>query len=160
METARPPSAPKPSIQSPRTVAAAATTTTSPTSRTSPSKKGDNAIRDSLEKLKKGGKAAMPPIFQSQTMAPAPGQTYYQVCVEETRVLLRDWPKLRYSQAMAHQIASPGQVSVSLEEYADDGIKDKILEVFGAEIEHQISEHVNQLLARNRDSSGSVGQAP
>ena len=44
---------------------------------------------------------ALPPksnktLFESQQIAPSPSQTYFQVIVNQTHVILRDWPKKRF----------------------------------------------------------------
>lgn len=41
-------------------------------------------------------------LFQSQMIAPAHGTTYYQVVVnDKNEVILRDWPRQRYSERVS-----------------------------------------------------------
>ncbi|KNE61581.1 hypothetical protein AMAG_18652 [Allomyces macrogynus ATCC 38327] len=123
---APPPDAPPPARSRPK---GATRSPTSPTSRTA-SKADQSAARTSAPSSSTG---KSPVLFECQALAPSPGQTFYHVTVErdQARVALRDWPRLRYSQAMAKQSVQPGQVVESFQEYLDGSIQDKIREVFG-----------------------------
>ncbi|KAJ3354278.1 hypothetical protein GGF32_002620 [Allomyces javanicus] len=86
------------------------------------------------------------------------GQTFYHVTVErdQARVVLRDWPRLRYSQAMAKQSVQPGQVVESFQEYLDGSIQDKIREVFGDDTAQTIRNIVQEQLKLATATSAQV----
>ncbi|KAI9205162.1 uncharacterized protein BJ171DRAFT_581368 [Polychytrium aggregatum] len=74
-------------------------------------------------------------VFESQMIAPAPGQTYYQISVEPPWVYLRDWPRARLSQKWTRDGAvNPGMVKVPLSEYVQGELKPQIVTIFGSEV--------------------------
>ncbi|KAJ3365904.1 hypothetical protein GGF31_008184 [Allomyces arbusculus] len=138
---APPPDAPPPARLRPK---GATRSPTSPKSRTT-SKEGPGAARASAASPTSD---KSPVLFECQALAPSPGQTFYHVTVErdQARVVLRDWPRLRYSQAMAKQSVQPGQVVESFQEYLDGSIQDKIREVFGDDTAQTIRNIVQEQL--------------
>ncbi|ORZ37001.1 hypothetical protein BCR44DRAFT_65117 [Catenaria anguillulae PL171] len=136
---ARPPVGPKPAA-SPRATKAA----TSPVPLNAATEP-PNAIREVLAGFKKPPPQTKP-LFEAQCTAPAPSQTYFQVVVQDGQVILRDWPKLRFSQAIAKQTVTPSAVSVKWEEYKEDNLRDKIREVFGEDVDNSIVNLVSEQL--------------
>ncbi|KAJ3354281.1 hypothetical protein GGF32_002623 [Allomyces javanicus] len=88
--------------------------------------------------------------------------TFYHVTVErdQARVVLRDWPRLRYSQAMAKQSVQPGQVVESFQEYLDGSIQDKIREVFGDDTAQTIRNIVQEQLKLATATTSAQVTAP
>ncbi|KAI9189472.1 hypothetical protein H9P43_000905 [Blastocladiella emersonii ATCC 22665] len=150
------PSAPRPAGPSPRGAKVAATSAGAPAAAAAAAKPSPNPIRDGLAALKKAP-APTPVLFESQATAPAPAQTYYQVVVESSRVVLRDWPKLRYSQAIAKQAVHPSQVSVPVEEYVESDARDKVREIFGDATADKIDGLVRDLVKKARAAAAPAG---
>ncbi|KAJ3327664.1 hypothetical protein HDU76_011367 [Blyttiomyces sp. JEL0837] len=74
-------------------------------------------------------------LFESQQIMPAPGQTYFQIAVEKKRVILRDWPRQRLSQKWTRDgNLNPGQLVISLKDFVDGELKEKIVWIFGEEV--------------------------
>ncbi|KAJ3391004.1 hypothetical protein HDU84_006676 [Entophlyctis sp. JEL0112] len=73
-------------------------------------------------------------LFETQQIMPAPGTTYYQLVIESDRVLLRDWPRQRYSQKWTRDGAlNPGQKVIKTEDFIDDELKTELVYIFGQE---------------------------
>ncbi|TPX32327.1 hypothetical protein SmJEL517_g04502 [Synchytrium microbalum] len=113
--------------------------TPSPPTSASPPKLGLGR-RESNAKRKEKKKAYMEPlvgcIFESQMMSPSPGTTYFQVAVmaDEGKVILRDWPRQRFSQKWTRDGAlNPGQISETCENFVAGSLKDEITRIFGVE---------------------------
>ncbi|KAL7746913.1 hypothetical protein RI367_007733 [Sorochytrium milnesiophthora] len=78
-------------------------------------------------------------LFESQIMAPAPGTTFYQLALTRGgEVVLRDWPRPRYSQLMAKQVVRPGESTASFALYAaaedDHRLATKVKAIFGQDV--------------------------
>ncbi|TPX50308.1 hypothetical protein SeMB42_g02285 [Synchytrium endobioticum] len=74
-------------------------------------------------------------IFESQMMSPAPGTTYFQVAVmaDEGKVILRDWPRQRFSQKWTRDGAlNPSQVTETCDNFVQGSLKEEITRIFGA----------------------------
>ncbi|KAJ3090817.1 hypothetical protein HK102_002560 [Quaeritorhiza haematococci] len=72
-------------------------------------------------------------IFETQTIAPAPGTTYYQLAVlTGDRIVLRDWPRQRMSQKWTRDGAlNPGQTAFTYEDFLAGEMKEKLVWIFG-----------------------------
>ncbi|KAJ3396978.1 hypothetical protein HDU92_001269 [Lobulomyces angularis] len=75
-------------------------------------------------------------LFETQQIAPAPGTTYFQLVVkDENEVLLRDWPRQRFSQKWTRNgQLNPGEVKVKIGDFVDGEMKEKLIWIFGVEI--------------------------
>ncbi|KAJ1499138.1 hypothetical protein HMI55_004565, partial [Coelomomyces lativittatus] len=71
-----------------------------PTSLTSTSTSAliSPSLSTTTSNLNKPSASITTTLFETQAVAPAPGQTFYQALIDKDKVILRDWPKLRYSQ--------------------------------------------------------------
>ncbi|KAJ3210367.1 hypothetical protein HDU67_005359 [Dinochytrium kinnereticum] len=74
--------------------------------------------------------------FESQQIMPAPGQTYYQLIIEEGGiVLLRDWPRARLSQKWTRNgTINPGVSRMEVSEFLDGEMKERIIWIFGEKV--------------------------
>ncbi|KAJ3108636.1 hypothetical protein HDU97_000492 [Phlyctochytrium planicorne] len=72
-------------------------------------------------------------IFETQQIMPAPGQTYFQLVIENTgNVLLRDWPRQRMSQKWTRNgNLNPGCIKISVSEFLNGELKEKLVWIFG-----------------------------
>ncbi|KAI8814368.1 hypothetical protein BJ742DRAFT_787276 [Cladochytrium replicatum] len=71
-------------------------------------------------------------LFETQQIAPSPSLTYFQLVVQEDRVLLRDWPRQRLSQKWTRSgTMNPGTTELSFEEFLRGELKDRLLWIFG-----------------------------
>lgn len=74
-------------------------------------------------------------LFETQQMMPSPGTTYFQLSVQSDRVVLRDWPRQRFSQRWSRNgLLNPGQQITTLKEFVDGEWKEELISVFGKEI--------------------------
>ncbi|KAJ3062715.1 hypothetical protein HDU98_001425 [Podochytrium sp. JEL0797] len=74
-------------------------------------------------------------LFESQQIMPSPGQTYFQLVVQSDRVLLRDWPRQRYSQKWTRDGGlNPGEKVYTISNFLRGEDEDQIIYVFGQEV--------------------------
>ncbi|KAI8617092.1 hypothetical protein BC830DRAFT_1115279 [Chytriomyces sp. MP71] len=74
-------------------------------------------------------------VFETQQIMPAPGTTYFQLVVESDRVLLRDWPRQRYSQKWTRNGGlNPGQKIISLESFIAGEKDEELVHIFGQDV--------------------------
>ncbi|KAI8853992.1 hypothetical protein BC829DRAFT_413301 [Chytridium lagenaria] len=74
--------------------------------------------------------------YETQTMMPAPGQTYFQLVIQEGgTILLRDWPRQRLSQKWTRDgTLNPGSTQITLSEFLDGELKEKLVWIFGEKV--------------------------
>ncbi|KAJ3110025.1 hypothetical protein HDU96_006967 [Phlyctochytrium bullatum] len=103
--------------------------------------------------------------FETQQIMPAPGQTYFQLVIEEGgNVILRDWPRQRLSQKWTRNgYLNPGSTSMTVSEFLDGEMKEKLVWIFGEKV---YEEAVNAAIkcvqeesAKMRGRSGASGKS-
>lgn len=71
-------------------------------------------------------------IFEQQGEAPAPSQSYHQVVVTKTEVILRTWPKRRMSQTWTRDGSlNPTDAKVSYDDFLKGELQDQLKHIFG-----------------------------
>ncbi|KAI9326117.1 hypothetical protein BDR26DRAFT_150219 [Obelidium mucronatum] len=74
-------------------------------------------------------------LFETQQMMPSPGTTYFQLVVQSDRVLLRDWPRQRYSQKWTRDGGlNPGEKVYNTRYFIDGEDKDQLVYIFGMDL--------------------------
>ncbi|KAJ3031495.1 UNVERIFIED_CONTAM: hypothetical protein HDU68_003436 [Siphonaria sp. JEL0065] len=74
-------------------------------------------------------------LFETQQMMPSPGTTYFQLVVQNDRVLLRDWPRQRYSQKWTRDGGlNPGEKVYNTRFFIDGEDKDQLVYIFGMDV--------------------------
>lgn len=123
------------------------------------------------------------PVLDFQEEAPSPSQTMYQICVYPWKpavrnraksrtpsitgksvlnrdkmkygcVVLRDWPRKRYSQAWTRGGAvNPSERVIAFDEFLDGEMDSQLISIFGQNRYNQIKDAVNKEL-ENRKKFG------
>ncbi|KAJ3034244.1 hypothetical protein HDV00_005237, partial [Rhizophlyctis rosea] len=132
-------------------------------------------------------------IFETQQIAPAPGQTWFQLAVLEGRgasgggsggeegngeegeggkeggeererpksskpdprngvVVLRDWPKKRFSQKWTRNGPNPGERRMTYEEFLQGELEERLVYIFGRDTYDAAVRAVQQVIADRRES--------
>lgn len=74
-------------------------------------------------------------LYESQMIAPSPGQTYYQISVEPPHFFIREWPRARFSSKWTRDgNLNPTEQKLTLTDFLiDPDMKSKIIRIFGTE---------------------------
>ncbi|KAJ3298481.1 hypothetical protein BCR33DRAFT_781981 [Rhizoclosmatium globosum] len=84
--------------------------------------------RDSVVKRRKN-------LWETQQIMPAPGTTYFQLVVQSDRVLLRDWPRQRFSQKWTRDGGlNPGEKVFKTQYFIDGEDRDQLVYIFGRKL--------------------------
>jgi hypothetical protein len=71
-------------------------------------------------------------LFEIQGLAPSPNNTFYQLVVQESEVVLNEWPRMRLSQRWTRNGGmNPQAKTVTAQEYLDGEWKQEITFIFG-----------------------------
>ncbi|KAJ3049319.1 hypothetical protein HK097_009685 [Rhizophlyctis rosea] len=125
-------------------------------------------------------------IFETQQIAPAPGQTWFQLAVLEGRgrsagdgggegelegeegheirprsgkpdptdgiVVLRDWPKKRFSQKWTRNGPNPGERRMKYEDFLQGELEERLVYIFGRDVYDTAIRAVQHVIAERRKS--------
>ncbi|KAJ3189246.1 hypothetical protein HDU85_002871 [Gaertneriomyces sp. JEL0708] len=85
-------------------------------------------------------------LFESQSLGPAPSQTYHQLRVQSDNIcILRSWPRKRLSQKWTRDGGlNPTETRCSYEEFLEGEFDQTILAVFGQETLDKVTEIVKK----------------
>ncbi|KAJ3114746.1 hypothetical protein HK100_001565 [Physocladia obscura] len=87
-------------------------------------------------------------LFETQQIMPSPGTTYFQLVIETDRVLLRDWPRQRFSQKWTRDGSlNPGQKIIKIEDFLNKDSKAELVYIFGNEVYEKAVEVARQALS-------------
>lgn len=90
----------------------------------------DNKTEEHEEEVEKSNEY----LFDMQIQAPAPSQSYHQVLVTMSDVILRTWPKRRLSQTWTRDgNLNPTNDKLSHDEFLKGELQDQVKHLFGAE---------------------------